>query len=39
VTEKNIVTFFAVRFYGWPCETMQTVENVGKNAASKSSPP
>jgi len=34
-----LLRFFTVLFYGRPCETAQTNENMGKNAAPKSGSP
>jgi hypothetical protein len=36
---KILIALFTVLFYGQPCETVQTDENMGKNAAQKSRPP
>jgi len=36
---KILVAFFTVSFYGRACETVQTDENMGKNAAPKSRSP
>jgi len=36
---RIFVAFFTVLFYGQPCETVQTHENMEKNANAKSYPP
>ena len=39
IAENVLVALFTVSFYGRPCETVQTEENMGKNATSKSRSP
>jgi len=39
IADKILIALFTVLFYGLPCETVQTNENMGKNAAEKSRTP